>query len=146
MRLAGIEYEPYVYDYEQHPGALGAAEVIGVDPHLTVKTIVMETSNGDGVLVLMNGDREISTKTLARLLEVKTTKPATAERGRRWTGYEFGGTSPFGTRTEMPLYAHEDIAGMETIYVNAGSRGFVVGMRASDLVAALSPVFADLAV
>jgi Cys-tRNA(Pro) deacylase len=146
MRAAGVDYEPFLYDYERHPGALGAAEAIGVDPHLTVKTIVMETSNGEGVIVLMNGDHEVSTKGLARLLGVKSTKPASQQRGRRWTGYEFGGTSPFGTRESLPVYANGEIADMDRVYVNAGSRGFVVGMSASDLIRVLSPVLADLTV
>jgi epoxyqueuosine reductase len=146
MRAAGIVYQPFLYDYNRHPGALGAAEAIGVDPHLTVKTIVMETSEGEGVIVLMNGDREISTKTLARLLGAKTTRPASPQRGGRWTGYQFGGTSPFGTREKLRIFATREIAAMEEIYVNAGSRGFVVRMIASDLIAALSPQLADLAV
>jgi Cys-tRNA(Pro) deacylase len=146
MRAAGVEYEPFLYDYERHPGALGAADAIGIDPHLTVKTIVMETSDGEGVIVLMNGDQEISTKTLARLLGVKGVHPADPARGRRWTGYEFGGTSPFGARQRLRLFANTEISTMDRIYVNAGSRGFVVGMAASDLIRALSPELADLAV
>lgn len=146
MRAAGIDFRPFLYDYDSHPGALGAAEAIGVDPHLTVKTIVMEASDGEGVIVLMNGDREISTKTLARLLGVKSTRPATPDRGRRWTGYGFGGTSPFGTRDKLRIFANSEIAIMDRVYVNAGSRGFVVEMAASDLIRALSPELADLAV
>jgi Cys-tRNA(Pro) deacylase len=146
IRAAAIAYEPFVYDYDRHPGALGAAEAIGIDPHLTVKTIVLETSDGDGVMVLMNGDHEISTKTVARLLGVKSTHPASPDRGKRWTGYEFGGTSPFGTRQRLRMFANAEIATMDRIYVNAGSRGFVVGMAAADLIRALSPELADLAV
>ncbi|MCI0426329.1 MAG: Cys-tRNA(Pro) deacylase [Actinobacteria bacterium] len=146
MRAADIRYEPFVYDYERHPGALGAAEAIGVDPHLTVKTIVLETSEGEGVIVLMNGDHEISTKNLARLLGVKSVHPASLQRGRRWTGYEFGGTSPFGTRQKLRTFINAEIAGMDRVYVNAGRRGFVVGLAVSDLIRALSPEPADLAV
>jgi Cys-tRNA(Pro) deacylase len=146
IRAAAIDYEPYMYDYDRYPGALGAAEAIGINPHLTVKTIVFETSDGQGVIVLMNGDHEISTKTLARLLEVKSTHPAGPDRGKRWTGYEFGGTSPFGTRQRLRIFANAEIATMDRIYVNAGSRGFVVGMAATDLIRALSPDLADLAV
>jgi Cys-tRNA(Pro) deacylase len=146
MRAAGVDYQPFLYDYERHPGALGAADAIGIDPHLTVKTIVLETSEGEGVIVLMNGDHEISTKRLARLLGVKSVQPASPERGRRWTGYEFGGTSPFGTRQRLRTFINAEISGMDRVYVNAGSRGFVVGLDASDLIRALSPELADLAV
>lgn len=145
IKAAGIHYQPFLFDYERHPGALGAAEALGVDPRLTVKTIIFETSSGDGVIVLMNGDREVSAKALARLLGVKSVHPATPDRGRRWTGYQFGGTSPFGTRERLRLFADTKIASMGTIYVNAGSRGFLVAMSATDLIAALSPELADLA-
>jgi epoxyqueuosine reductase len=146
IKAADIAYQPFLFDYDRHPGATGAAEALGVDLHLTIKTIVFETSSGEGVIVLMNGDRQVSTKTLARLLGVKSVKPARAERGRRWTGYEFGGTSPFGTRERLKTFADEEIATMGTIYVNAGSRGFLVAMEAADLLGALSPELAHLAV
>lgn len=146
IRSAGIDYQPFLFDYDRYPGAMGAAEALGVDPHLTVKTILFETSSGEGVLVLMNGDREVSTKTLARLLGVKGVKPASAVRGKKWTGYEFGGTSPFGTRERLRVYANTEIAAMGTIYINAGSRGFLVAMQASDMMETLSPVLVDLAV
>jgi epoxyqueuosine reductase len=146
IKAAGIAYRPHLFDYDRYPGAMGAARALGVDPHLTVKTIVFETSNGEGVIVLMNGDREVSARNLARLLGVKSVKPASADRGRKWTGYEFGGTSPFGTRESLRVFANAEIAEMGTIYVNAGSRGFLVAMEATNLIAALSPELADLAV
>lgn len=146
IKAAGVGYQPFLFDYDRHPGAMGAADALGVDPHLTVKTIVFETSTGEGVIVLMNGDREVSTKTLARILGVKSVKPASSDRSTKWTGYQFGGTSPFGTRESLRVFANAEIAGMGTIYINAGSRGFLVAMEATDLIAALSPELADLAV
>lgn len=145
MREAGIDYSVHLFDYERHPGAAGAAEALGVDLHSTVKTIVFETSEGGGVIALMNGDHEVSAKMLARLVGVKGVHPAPADKARRWTGYEFGGTSPFGTPETLPLYCNAEIATMGRIYVNAGRRGFLVGMEASDLIRALQPTLADLA-
>lgn len=145
IRAAGIEYTTHLFDYERYPGAAGAAEALGVDLHETVKTIVFETSEGKGVIALMNGDHEVSAKRMARLLGVKSVRPASADRARRWTGYEFGGTSPFGTREALPILCHDQIAGMAAIYINAGSRGFLVGIAASDLVRVLQPQIADLA-
>jgi Cys-tRNA(Pro) deacylase len=128
MRAAQISYTEYLYEYERYPGAHGAAEFIGIDPHLTAKTIVFATSDGEGVVVLMHGDLEVSTKKLARTLGVKSAEPATVEQGRRWTGYEFGGTSPLGLRTPLTILAERTLLDLPTVYVNAGSRGFVVGV------------------
>ncbi len=133
LRQSGVEYEGHVYDYDRFPGALGAAEYIGVDPHLTVKTVVFATSDGDGVIVLMHGDLEVSQKELARILDVKSTAPATQNQADRWTGYRFGGTSPLGTRTRLPVLAERSIADLPIVYVNAGSRGFVIGINAQEL-------------
>ncbi len=146
IRNAGIDYEPFLFDYDRYPGAIGAAQALGIDPHLTVKTIVFEASDGQGVIALMNGDYEVSTKALARHLGVKTVKPATADRARRWTGYEFGGTSPFGTRETLRLVAHTEIPTIETIYLNAGSRGFLVAINPGDMIRVLEPAIVDLAV
>lgn len=139
LRTAGVDFDPYFYDYERYPGALGAAEFIGVEPHLAVKTIVMATDDGRGVIVLMHGDLEVSTKELARLLGVKATAPATSRQARRWTGYEFGGTSPLGLRAPMPVLAESSIADMDRVYVNAGKRGFVIGIAVTDLLAVVEP-------
>ncbi|MGB7860401.1 MAG: YbaK/EbsC family protein [Acidimicrobiia bacterium] len=128
LRDAGATYTEYLYDYRRYPGALGAADYIGINPHLTAKTIVLATNEGNGVIVLMNGDREVSTKTLARLLGVKETRPANQKEALAWTGYQFGGTSPLGLRTKLPVFAQSDIARLDTTYVNAGSRGFVIGI------------------
>ena len=125
---------------------MGAAEALDLDPHFTVKTIVFRTSEGDGLIVLMNGDTEISTKNLARRLGVKSVDTASERQARRWTGYEFGGTSPFGTRTRMPVHAHDGIAELDEIFINAGRRGFLVKIRTDDLRRVLNPVFGDLSV
>lgn len=146
LRAENVEYEPFTYDYERHQGTHGAAEALGLDPHLTVKTIVFRTSEGDGVIVLMNGDTEVSTKSLARRLGVKSVDTASDREARRWTGYEFGGTSPFGTRTDLPVHAHDGIADLPEVYINGGRRGLLVKIRTEDLSRALNPVFGDLSV
>ena len=145
IRLAGISYRPHLFEYDRFPGAVGASEALGIDLHSTVKTIVFETSAGTGVIALINGDHEVSTKTLARHLGVKSVEPAPAHRARKWTGFEFGGTSPFGTRQVLPVVAHSEIPLMGTIFINAGSRGFLVEIDPADLVRALGPEIVDLA-
>jgi Cys-tRNA(Pro) deacylase len=145
MRAARISYSEHLFDYETHPGALGAAEAIGVDSHAVVKTLVMATDNGAGVLVLMHGDRKVSTKALARLLGVKRVGPADGNQARRWTGYEFGGTSPFGTRKALPIYAEETIADLPRAYLNAGRRGFLVGLDPREMLVALEAKLVSVA-
>lgn len=146
LRKEGVEYEGFSFDYKRFPGAAGAAEALGIDIEATVKTIVFRTDGDDGVIVLMNGHQEISTKNLARALGVKSTEPANQRDARRWTGYEFGGTSPFGTRQDLQVLAHSAIPQMERIYINAGSRGFLVRIRTEDLMRVLQPHVEDLAV
>jgi Cys-tRNA(Pro) deacylase len=144
LRAAGVDYEEHVFDYGRYPGAMGAAVAIGVDPHVTAKSIVFETSDGDGAIVLMHGDLEVSAKKLARKLGVKSAAPASQERARRWTGYEFGGTTPLGTRTGLPVLAQETLIDLEKVYVNAGSRGFLIGIDPTVLIELTGAATADL--
>lgn len=145
LRRHGVNYTEHIFDYESHPGAVGAAEAIGVDPHLTAKTIVFATSERDPVVVVMHGDLEVSTKNTAREIGVKSVRPASQEEGRRWTGYQFGGTSPFGMRTAAPVLVQDTLIELETIYINAGSRGFLVGIDPADLVRLTSGRLVDVA-
>lgn len=144
LRAEDVTYEAHTFDYRRYPGAAGAAQALGVDPHSTVKTIVFTTSDGGGVIALMNGDLEVSAKTLSRALGVKSVEPASQRDARRWTGYVFGGTSPFGTRETLPVFAHSDIAAMGEVYINAGSRGFLVRIGVEDLLRVLQPQLLDL--
>ena len=134
LRDAGIDYTEHLFDHKRYPGAEMAAEALGVDPHQTAKTIVFTTDEGGGAVVVMNGDTEVSTKKLARLLDVKTVHPATQREARRLTGYQFGGTSPLGMRSDPPVFVHETLAEMNRIYVNGGSRGFLVGIEPATLI------------
>lgn len=146
LRSAGVEYTEHLYDYDRFPGAMGAAEVIGVDPAITAKTIVLATSTSEGLIVLMNGDREISTKRLARHIGVKETRTATQREATAWSGYQFGGTSPLGLRTSLPVYAQKEIAALPIVYVNAGKRGFVIGVGSAALLSLCDAQLVDVAV
>jgi Cys-tRNA(Pro) deacylase len=124
LKGAGVEYSEHFFDYVRHPGAGGAARVPGVETHLTAKTIVFVTEVSSGVVVLMHGDKEVSTKKLARVMGVKSARPATEEEGRQLTGYQFGGTSPLGMRREHPVLAEETLIALETVDVSRRQRGF----------------------
>jgi Cys-tRNA(Pro) deacylase len=121
-----ITFTPHLYDYVEKGGTRESARALGVDEHAVVKTLVFETNEKKPLIVLMHGDREVSTKNLARHLGVRSIEPATAERAAKFTGYQFGGTSPFGTRTALPVYVEKSILSLEKIYINGGKRGFLI--------------------
>lgn len=146
LRRDRVDFSEHLFDYERYPGALGAAEYLGVDPHLTAKTIVFTTDSGGGAVVLMHGDLEVSTKKLARVLGVKSTHPATQREADRITGYQFGGTSPLGMKTNPPVVAQESLPFLDLVYVNAGSRGFLVGISPITLIELTGAIEADVAV
>jgi Cys-tRNA(Pro) deacylase len=137
-----VDFVPRPYKYEERGGTDVAARELGVDEHLTVKTLVMEDDGKSPFIVLMHGDREVSTKDLARILGVKTVQPCDAASANRHTGYMVGGTSPFGTRKSLPVYVEETILSLPVIYINAGRKGLLVEMRPADLakVLKLTPV------
>lgn len=126
LREKNVEIVPRLYAYVEKGGAAESARQLGVDEHAVIKTLIFETNEKKPLIVLMHGDREVSTKNLARHIGVKSVEPADANRASRWTGYQFGGTSPFGTRTEMPVYVEKSIFELDTIYINGGKRGFLV--------------------
>jgi Cys-tRNA(Pro) deacylase len=125
LRERKIDFIPRLYDYVERGGTRESARQLGVDEHAVVKTLVFETNEKRPLIVLMHGDREVSTKGLARLLGVKSVEPATPERASKLTGYLVGGTSPFGMRTAMPVYVEKSILSLEKIYINGGKRGFL---------------------
>ena len=126
LRGKKIDFVPRLYEYVERGGTRESARQLGVDEHAVVKTLVFETNEKRPLIVLMHGDREVSTKGLARLLGVKSVDPATPERASKLTGYLVGGTSPFGTRTAMPVYVEKSILSLEKIYINGGKRGFLI--------------------
>lgn len=126
LREKKVEFVPNLYDYVEKGGTAESARQLGVDEHAVVKTLVFETNEGKPLIVLMHGDRQVSTKGMARHLGVKSVEPASPERAAKWTGYLVGGTSPFGTRTSMPVYVEATIFDLDRVYLNGGKRGFLV--------------------
>jgi len=126
LREKKVEFVPHLYEYVEKGGTRESAKQLGVDEHSVVKTLVFETNENKPMIVLMHGDREVSTKNLARHLGVKSVEPATAEMASKVTGYQFGGTSPFGTRMKLRVYVESTIFELDRIYINGGKRGFLV--------------------
>ncbi|HQU92386.1 MAG TPA: Cys-tRNA(Pro) deacylase [Pyrinomonadaceae bacterium] len=144
LREKKIDFTPHLYDYVEKGGTRESAKQLNVDEHAVVKTLVFETNERKPVIVLMHGDCEVSTKNLARFLNVKAVEPATPEKAIKWTGYMFGGTSPFGTRTKMPVYVEKTIFELDKVYINGGKRGFLVEIDPAALRSALETI--DVAV
>ena len=128
-----VDFVPRPYKYEERGGTEVAARELGVDEHLTVKTLVMEDEKKSPFIVLMHGDREVSAKDLARILGVKTVQPCDPAAANRHTGYMVGGTSPFGTKKALPVYVEETILRLPVIYINAGRKGLLVEMKPAEL-------------
>ena len=129
LREKKVEFEPHVFDYVEKGGTKHSSQILGVDEHTVVKTIVFETNEKKPLIVLMHGDLQISTKELARILKVKTISPVTPEKANKLTGYLVGGTSPFGTKTKIPVYVEKTIFNLDKIYINGGKRGFLVAIE-----------------
>ena len=126
LRERKIDFAPHVFEYLEKGGTKHSAEVLNVDEHAVVKTLVFETNERKPLIVLQHGDFQVSTKELARILDVKTIAPASPERASKLTGYLVGGTSPFGVKTKVPIYAEKTIFDLERIYINGGKRGFLI--------------------
>ncbi len=146
LREHGVAFTHHPYEYEERGGTEVSARELGVDEHAVVKTLVMEDDAKRPLVVLMHGDRAVSTKALARHLGVKTVAPCAPAVADRHSGYQVGGTSPFGTRRAMPVYVERSILGLPRIYINGGRRGYLVGIAPADLVRVLQPVAVDVAV
>ena len=145
LREHGVSFTHHPYAYEERGGTEVSARELRVDEHAVVKTLVMEDEAKRPVIVLMHGDREVSTKSLARLVGVKTIAPCAPATADRHSGYQVGGTSPFGTRRRMPVYMQRTLADLPYLYINGGRRGYLVGMHPSELVRVLAPTLADIA-
>jgi Cys-tRNA(Pro) deacylase len=146
LREMGVAFTGHPYRYEEHGGTAVSARELGVDEHAVVKTLVMEDESGAPLVVLMHGDREVSVKALARQLGRRSIAICKPEVANRHSGYLVGGTSPFGTRKAMPVCLERTILDLERIYVNGGSRGFLVGLAPGELVRLLSPTLVDAAI
>ena len=145
LRANGVEFTEHTYRYEERGGTAVSSRELGVDEHVVIKTLVMEDEHKQPLIVLMHGDREVSTKNLARQAGRKTISPCSPEAAQKHTGYMVGGTSPFGTRKALPVYMERSIVELDRIYINGGSRGFLVSLSPADLVGVLSPTLVDAA-
>jgi Cys-tRNA(Pro) deacylase len=128
LRKHGAAFTEHPYPYEEHGGTSVSARALGVDEHSVVKTLVMQDEAAKPLIVLMHGDRKVSTKNLARAIGCKSVEPCKPEVAQRHSGYQIGGTSPFGTRKALPVYVEASILELETIYINGGRRGYLVGI------------------
>ena len=133
LREKKIEFLPHLYEYVEKGGTRESAKQLGIDEHAVVKTLVFETNEKKPSIVLMHGDREVSTKNLARHLGVKSVEAAAAEKASKVTGYQFGGTSPFGTKMKLPVYVESTIFELERVFINGGKRGFLVEIEPTAL-------------
>ena len=126
LRAQGVEFTEHPYDYVEHGGSAESARQLGLDEHMVVKTLVMQDQDARPLIVLMHGDRKVSTKNLARQIGAKHVQPCKPEVANRHSGYLVGGTSPFGTRKEMPVFIEESILQLPRIVINGGRRGYLL--------------------
>jgi len=128
LRRAGVAFSEHVYEYLEHGGTAESARQLGIDEHAVVKTLVMQNEKGDPLIVLMHGDRQVSTKNLARAIGTKSVEPCSRDAAERASGYQVGGTSPFATRKAMRVYVEATVLDLERIFINGGRRGYLVGI------------------
>lgn len=145
LRAHKVSFTEHPYRYEARGGTAASSRELGVDEHAVIKTLVMEDEGKQPLIVLMHGDREVSTKNLARQIGKKAVTPCAPEVAQKHSGYLVGGTSPFGTRKAMPVYMERSIAELDRLYINGGRRGFLIAIAPADLVRTLSPTLVDAA-
>ncbi|MFT4191541.1 MAG: aminoacyl-tRNA deacylase [Comamonas sp.] len=145
LKRHGVAYTGHAYGYVDHGGAQHSAQVLGLDLHAVVKTLVMQDQDARPLLVLMHGDRQVSTKNLARQIGAKSVAPCTPEVAQRHSGYLVGGTSPFGTRRAMPVYIERSILALPRIAINGGRRGYLVQIEPRACVDVLGAQLVDCA-
>jgi Cys-tRNA(Pro) deacylase len=146
LRAQGVPFSEHSYRYEERGGTAVAARELGVPEHAVVKTLVMEDDTHAPLIVLMHGDREVSTKQLARQIGARSVTPCKPEVATRHTGYLVGGTSPFATRKPLPVYVERSILDLPAIYINGGSRGFLLGVAPADVVRVLGATLVEVAI
>jgi Cys-tRNA(Pro) deacylase len=146
LRQHDVAFTPHLYTWEAHGGTQASARHLGVDEHLVIKTLIFEDESKKPLCILMHGDREVSAKNLARQVGAKSVAPCAPAVADRHSGYQVGGTSPFGLRRGMPVYCEKSIGALQRIYINGGARGFLVGIAPRDLERVLSPKFVEVAI
>ena len=146
LRAAEVAFEPHFYEYEERGGTAVSSRELGVPEHAVVKTLVMADDQERPLVVLMHGDRKVSTKALARIVGAKRVEPCRPDIAQKHSGYQVGGTSPFGTRKRMPVYVERSILALPRIYINGGSRGFLVEIEPAALTRVLGATPVDVAI
>ncbi len=137
LRAAGVVFSEHVYDYVEHGGTAESARALGWPEHAVVKTLVMQNERAEPLIVLMHGDKQVSTKNLARAIGAKSVEPCKPEVALRHSGYQVGGTSPFGLRKPLPVYVEASVLDLPTLLINGGRRGYLLGLAPAVLVALL---------
>jgi Cys-tRNA(Pro) deacylase len=145
LRQHKVEFSPHLYAWEARGGTAASAQHLGVEEHVVVKTLIFEDEAKKPLCILMHGDREVSAKNLARHIGTKSVAPCLPEVADRHSGYQVGGTSPFGLKRAMPVYCESSIADLPRIYINGGARGFLVGIAPAELVRVLKPALVTVA-
>jgi Cys-tRNA(Pro) deacylase len=141
-----VPFSQHEYRYEDRGGTAVSSRELGVDEHAVIKTLVMEDDRKQPLIVLMHGDREVSTRNLARQIGRKGVTPCSPDAAQKHTGYLVGGTSPFGTRKPLPVFMERTVADLDRIFINGGARGFLVSLDPSELIRVLSPQLVDVAI
>lgn len=139
LQKHNVKYTPHLFTYQEKGGTSHSSQELGVPEHIVIKTLIMENDSKEPLIVLMHGDLQVSTKQLARHMGVKTISPCKPEVADRHSGYQVGGTSPFGTRKTMPIYMEESIAQLPLIYINGGKRGYLVSLDPQEVIRVLKP-------
>jgi len=145
LRQHQVDFTPHIYMWEAHGGTRASAVHLGVDEHQVIKTLIFEDDAKKPLCILMHGDREVSAKNLARQIGRKSVAPCVPEVADRHSGYQVGGTSPFGLRRAMTIYCEKSIAELPRIWINGGARGFLIGIDPRELVRVLKPVMVEVA-
>jgi Cys-tRNA(Pro) deacylase len=145
LRQRGIAFTEHPYDYEEKGGTAVSSRELGVEEHSVIKTLVMQNEAAKPLIVLMHGDCTVSTKNLARQIGCKSVAPCSPDVAQRHSGYQIGGTSPFGTKKQMPVYLEKEILSLPKIYINGGRRGYLIGLDPQILTATLNAVAVECA-
>jgi Cys-tRNA(Pro) deacylase len=145
LKANKVAYTEHEYEYVEHGGTEVSATSLGVLEHHVVKTLVMQDEDAKPLIVLMHGDKKVSTKNLARQAGRKRIEPCKPEVAQRHSGYQVGGTSPFGTKKKMPIFLERSVLDLPKIYINGGRRGFLVGIAPTEITRTLAPVLVDAA-
>lgn len=146
LRKSGVDFSLHLYPYQANGGTGRAARELHVDEHTVLKTLIMEDNTAQPMLVIMHGDKAVSTKALARFLNVKTIAPCAPRTALLHTGYQVGGTSPMGLKKPLTIYLEKSIPGLPRVYINAGKRGMLAEIASRDLISIIDPILVNVAI